>query len=133
MTLTHAPLFVGLLMLLHFALGLNTSWLRKRTRILKYGDTSNPRVFAAERAHGNNVEHAMAMSIMLIALELMGAPKLAIAWLGAGCVLARLLRTGGFLLRVRPMGFGGVVLTYTCEAALSIWLVRAGARAMLLF
>ena len=122
--LTHAPLFVGLLGLLLVGLGLNSSRLRVKLRIFR-GDGGNPAMGAAERAHGNTVEHALPLMVMLVVLELMGVAKSSIVLLGTLIVLARVLRAAGLLTHVRAVGMTGVVLTYLLELVMAVWLVSA--------
>ena len=129
MNLTHSPFFVGLLMLLLLALGLNASWLRRSLKIYA-GSGGNPKMHAAERAHGNTVEHALPLALLLVLLESMGAPKTAILVLGCLAVLARALRAAGFLLRSPVMGMSGVVTTYSVEGVMAVWLTMLGYTAM---
>jgi len=121
---THAPLFVGLLALLLVGLGLNASRLRVKLRIFR-GDGGNPAMAAAERAHGNTVEHALPLMVMLVVLELMGVGKSSIVLLGTLMVLARVLRAAGMLAHIRAVGMTGVVLTYLLELVMGVWLVSA--------
>ena len=120
--LTHSPLFVGLLSLLLLALGLNSSRLRVKLGIYR-GDGGNPAMAAAERAHGNTLEHAVPLMILLVLLELSGVAKGTIVALGTVAVLVRVLRAGGMLMRVRPIGMTGVVGTYLLEGLMATWLV----------
>ena len=128
-SVTHAPLFAGLLVLLLFGLGLNASRMRVKLRIFR-GDGGNPAMAAAERAHGNTVEHALPLMVLLVLLELMGVGKGLIALLGTLIVLARVLRSAGMLAQVRAVGMTGVVMTYLLELVMSVGTISASLRAM---
>ena len=128
MTLTHAPFFVGLLLLLTTALGLNSSRVRVKLKIF-YADGGNPEMRGAERAHGNNIEHAIPLALLLLSLEWQGVSKSAILILGSLAVLARILRSADFL-KLAPVGMAGVATTYTLELVMSAWLIALGWRAM---
>src|SRR5258708_18793197 len=116
---TQSPLYVGLLMMLVLLLGLNASRMRVKLKIY-LGDGGNKAMAAAERAHGNTVEHAMPLAILLVMMEVTGAPKSAIPVLGSLAVAARALRSGGMLARLKAAGLTGVVMTYGLEAVMSI-------------
>ena len=130
-TLTHSPLFVGLLGFLLLGLGLNSSFWRVKLKIYR-GDGGNSLMGAAERAHGNTVEHALLLMILLVVLELMGVSKSSIATLGTLAVLVRVLRAAGMLSKLlpggvpafmKPVGMTGVAGTYLLEGAMAVWLV----------
>lgn len=127
-TLTHAPLYVGLLGVLIALLGINTS--RHRLRTSAFADFGNDETLRrASRAHGLAVEHGVPLAIFLIVLELQGAGKGTIDVLGCAILAGRLLHPTGTLLKVRPAGRTGVVLTYGLEVVMSIWIVVLAIRA----
>ncbi len=129
MTLTHAPLFVALMMLLLTLLGMNSSRMRVKLKIF-YADGGNLDMRAAERAHGNGVEHMVPLSILLVLLELGGVSKQAIVVLGVLCVLIRLAKAAGTVFRVRQVGAPLAGLTYGLELVMSGWLIATASRLM---
>ena len=123
MSLPHASLAAGLVGLLVFALGLNTSLRRMRTGIYK-SDGGDEGLRRASRAHGLAVEHGVLLIVLLALLELQGAPAQALLALAVSIVVVRLWSALSTLrlLTVVP-GSVSAGLTYTLEFVLSAWLL----------
>ena len=116
----HTGALIGLLI---FALGLNTSLRRMKTGIYK-GDGGDEPLRRASRAHGLAVEHGPLLVLLLLLLELQGAPAQALLYVGIAIVVARAWAAISMLglLRALP-GSIPAGLTYTLEFALPVWLL----------
>jgi uncharacterized membrane protein YecN with MAPEG domain len=90
---------------------------------------SGPGFERLHRAHGNAVEHAPLLLILLFIAEALGARPITLLAAAVGIVLARFLHAAGMLLRrggPQPLQRVGAGLTYLLEAGLGvIVLVRA--------
>lgn len=116
-----SSIFAALSGLLVLGLGLHTSLLRLRLRIFA-GDGGNEALRRASRAHGLAVEHVILMVLLLVLLELQGAPRGAIVALGSAILVARAIAAAGTLGFFRS-GISGATLTYLIEFALPAWLL----------
>jgi uncharacterized membrane protein YecN with MAPEG domain len=128
-TLTHSPFFVALLFLLVTTLALNTSRHRLRTRV-RFGDGGDDSLRRASRAHGNAIEHVTVIAILLVLLEYQGAAKTWIAVLGTAALMARALHAAAFIGKIRRIGLVGVVITYSLELLLGVWVAANGLNTM---
>lgn len=97
---------------------------------LKYsqglGVNDNPAFEAAVRAHGNLVEHAPIVLIMLALGELNGLPVQWIYWTGMAFIAGRLLHAWGMVRGVggpHPARMLGILLTWAVMAVLCVLLV----------
>jgi uncharacterized membrane protein YecN with MAPEG domain len=124
-TLRVTPVIAAALGLLLFAFGLRTTQLRLRYRV-RFGDGGHNDLANISRAHGNLVEHAMPLLLLLLIWELQGAPRRSLVIAGILIVIARVLHAVGFVRRNFRVHVPGAALTYALEAALSLAvLVRA--------
>jgi uncharacterized membrane protein YecN with MAPEG domain len=123
MMVPHAAHTGALIGLLIFALGLNTSLRRVRTGIFK-GDGGDEALRRASRAHGLAVEHGVVLVLLLLLLELQGAPAHALFYVGFAIVVARAWAAISMLglLRAIP-GSIPATLTYALELGLPVWLL----------
>lgn len=94
----------ALLSLLLIGLSLNVSRLRLRHRV-SFGDSGNPALVAAIRAHGNSLEQSLLFIVLLFLLESHGAagslwvPGLALAFVVLRLLYCAALFGRGLLLR----------------------------------
>jgi uncharacterized membrane protein YecN with MAPEG domain len=128
--LTHSPFFVALLLLFVTGLALNTSRNRLRTRVT-FGDGGDESLRRASRAHGNAIEHVTVIAILLVLLEVQGVGKAWIVALGSAALAARALHAAAFIGKIRRIGRVGVVLTYSLELLLGVWVALNGSRTIL--
>lgn len=135
--MTIALLSVGMLGLLIFLLGANVSRERRSAAATQHEAESNPesKLRKAIRAHGNCIEYAPMLSLMILAIGL-AIPAL-MSWQVAGLMLAAVasryihavgILTGGSVHASNPMKFIGALGTYLTGLALSVILIiRAAA------
>lgn len=92
--LSVTPLYAGLAALLYLALSVRTIRARRRAR-LALGTGNDPALLRAVRVHGNAAEYVPLALLLLLLLELQGAPLLLLHGLGAALLLARLIHARG--------------------------------------
>jgi uncharacterized membrane protein YecN with MAPEG domain len=90
---------------------------------VRHGDGGHLDLANASRAHGNLVEHALPLLLLLLLWELQGASAVALTIAGALIVVARVLHATGFTLGKRRIHVGGAGLTYALEVGLSVTLL----------
>ncbi|MBS2023197.1 MAG: MAPEG family protein [Deltaproteobacteria bacterium] len=122
--LTHAPLYVGLLMGLVILLAVIVSLMRMVKRIY-LGDGGDKQMQKAIRRHMNSLEHATVFCVLLVVFELAGGPKGAIDWIGGAAVVLRVLHAVGFG-RWRRLTMPTMVVAYSLEAFLCGWVLLLG-------
>jgi uncharacterized protein len=113
------------LCLLITALSLNISRLRIRYRI-SYGHGNHKDLEVAVRAHGNALEQAVLMLILLGLLEGMPADTSLLQGLAIGFVVARVLHAGAALSRqllLRQVSHAATVLLQLACACAIVWKV----------
>ena len=100
------------------ALAANVIRMRYRTRT-RFGDTGNPEMMRAIRAHGNNTEYVPIALILLLLSHNLGAGLPLIHAIGLPLTVGRMLHAAGFLLRRQetPTGhsylrLSGMILTF---------------------
>jgi uncharacterized protein len=99
-------LYASLAVLLILRLSLSVIKLRRKNRIL-VGDGGNEELQLAIRTHANAVEYIPITLLLLLTLELNGAPKLLIHILGVTLMTGRIIHAMGFPakdLRKRILG-----------------------------
>lgn len=126
--LRYSPFFVGLLFLFITALGLRTSYLRRRFGIFA-GDGGNKELHRASRAHGLGVEHGVPLAILLVLLELQGAQKGTVIALGILILAVRAAAAAGTTLAEKRLGPIGAAGTYCTEILLASWVLINSLRA----
>ncbi|MBT4519407.1 MAG: MAPEG family protein [Halieaceae bacterium] len=114
---------ISLLGLLVFALGFNVSMARNSSGSM-YGSDADPesRLYKAQRAHGNTIEYAPILAIIMFALGQVEQPDWVI-WSIVAATLSRFLLVAGIILpatmaRPNPMRFLGALGTYLAGFAL---------------
>ncbi len=110
-------LYGGLCALLQTLLGINIS-LRRMVQKVYVGAQLDKSWQMRIRAHGNAAEWIPLGIVLLLALELSGAPSLPLHVLGGAFFVARLLHATGFLTGL-PLSVAGASLTYTALSAMS--------------
>ncbi len=108
---------IALLGLLVFSLGLNVSVARAHAKTIYGGEVNaESRLFKAQRAHGNTIEYAPMLAVMMLALALTETAAW-VNWVMALAVFFRYLFVIGILLpatmaKPNPMRFLGALGTY---------------------
>lgn len=127
----YALLSVGLLGLLVFVLGLNVSRIRGSVMHTQHEEEGNPKspLRKAIRAHGNCIEYAPTLALLILALGLR-LPLMPwwIAALMLAAVAARYVHAAGVLTSAsihtaNPLKFIGALGTYITGSVLSVLLV----------
>lgn len=90
-----SPLYMGLIGLLTLYLSVLVSRNRQEHKV-STGDGDVPALFKAIRVHANMIENAPLALILLLAVELQGAPGWMVHALGAAFVGGRILHAYGF-------------------------------------
>src|ERR1700704_335705 len=100
------------------ALAANVIRMRYRTRT-RFGDSGNPQMMRAIRAHGNNTEYVPIALILLLLSHNLGAGLPLIHAIGLPLTVGRILHAAGFLVagQETPTGhsylrFSGMILTF---------------------
>ncbi len=120
--MNHLPitlLYGSLSFLLLNLLGLNTS----RARISRkayIGDTPDPDLTRVIRAHGNASEWVPGLVLMLLLLELSGAPRNYLHIFGIAMVVGRLLHPIGVWTKT-PLTSIGATITFLLMAIMPIY------------
>lgn len=128
--ITVTPLYAGLLALLFLALSIRAIAARRRAR-LALGTGDNAALLRATRVHGNFAEYVPLALLLLLLLELQGAPVLLLHTLGIALLLARLLHAIGvaranenFRYRVAGMGLTLTMIGVAAPANLALAALR---------
>jgi uncharacterized membrane protein YecN with MAPEG domain len=112
MTLVHSPLYAALLGFILLALSARVIVYRRSHKI-SLGDTGDKALLKRMRAQSNFVEYAPMGLILLVLVELTGAPAIAVHVLGLMLVAGRAMHGYGFSStpQVMQMRVGGMILT----------------------
>lgn len=112
MTLAVTPLYAALLTLLYLALTARVVRYR-RANLISLGDGDDKALLKRIRAQANCVEYAPLGVVLLLLIELTGAPALALHLLGIALLAGRVLHAIGFSSTPQkmPLRFIGMVLT----------------------
>ena len=105
-----SPIYAGLLALLIIWLSVRVSIVRRQKKV-STGDGGEKALFKAIRVHSNSIENIPVAIILLVLLELQGAPGWAVHFAGAPFLVARLLHDYG-LGRERQFVAGRVYGAY---------------------
>ena len=125
---------ISLLGLLIFALGFNVSMNRNSSGAMYGGDIEpESRLYKAQRAHGNTIEYAPILAILMFALGQAEQPSWVI-WSMVVATFCRFLFVAGILLpatmaKPNPMRFLGALGTYLAGFALVAALIIQGVNA----
>lgn len=117
-------IYAALCGLLLFALSLNVSRTRGKYKV-SLGDGGHEELMRAIRAQGNFVEYTPLVLLLLLLLELKGAPVLALHILGAGYFVSRVLHGLGMIMNARPNPMRGIGagVTWLVLIIASVWLL----------
>lgn len=112
MTLAITPLYAGLITLIFLALTVRVVRYRRANQ-LSVGDYGDKALLARMRAQGNCAEYAPIGLILLLLVELQGAPGIAVHILGLMLLAGRAMHAYGFSQhpQIMPLRVGGMVLT----------------------
>ncbi len=118
LVLKMTALYIVLNAVIMIALAANVIRMRYRTRT-RFGDSSNPEMLRAIRAHGNNTEYVPIALILLLLVHSLGGGLPLIHAIGLSLTVGRMLHAAGFLLRGQetPTGHSylrmvGMILTF---------------------
>jgi uncharacterized membrane protein YecN with MAPEG domain len=118
LVLKMTALYIVLNAAIMVALAANVIRMRYRTRT-RFGDSSNPEMLRAIRAHGNNTEYVPIALILLFLAHSLGGGLPLIHAIGLPLTVGRVLHATGFLLRGHetPTGhsylrMAGTILTF---------------------
>jgi uncharacterized membrane protein YecN with MAPEG domain len=118
LVLKMTALYIVLNAAIMVALAANVIRVRYRTRT-RFGDSSNPEMMRAIRAHGNNTEYVPIALILLLLAHHLGGGLPLIHAIGLPLTVGRILHGFGFLLRGHetPTGhsylrLSGMILTF---------------------
>jgi uncharacterized membrane protein YecN with MAPEG domain len=122
-------LYAGLIGILLLVTAARISRLRGSLKI-GVGDGGNPELLRAIRVHGNLVEWALPVLLLLLIAELNRAPALFLHACGAALVVGRILHAVGFS---RSPGesvgrFAGTLATWLVLLVLSVWAIWTALR-----
>ncbi|WP_262964144.1 MAPEG family protein [Methylobacter psychrophilus] len=122
-------LYASLLALLIVRLSLSVIKLRRKNRII-VGDGGNEELQLAIRTHANALEYIPITLLLLLTLELNGAPKILIHILGSTLIIGRIIHAIGLPaknLRKRVLGMQITIYLLIALAILNIlFLVFSG-------
>lgn len=111
--LSATPLYAGLSALLYLALSVQVIRVRIRQQVMQ-GDGGDKVMMKAMRTHANCGEYMPISLILLLLVELQGAPMWAVHTLGTMFIAGRLMHAIGFGRhpQIIPMRQGGMILTF---------------------
>ena len=112
-------LYASLLALLIVRLTLSVIKLRRKNRI-SVGDGGNEELQLAIRTHANAVEYIPIALLLLLMLELNGAPKILIHILGATLIIGRIIHAMGLPAKNLKRRVLGMQITIYLLIALAI-------------
>lgn len=123
-----AVMCIGLLGLLVFSLGFLVSITRSRVGVIggRPDDPADP-LFKAIRAHGNSIEYAPMLSVLMYAVAATGGSSW-LHWFMWGATASRYTLVAGILLsptldQPHPLRFAGALGTYACGVVLAVGLI----------
>ena len=125
---TIATLAIGSLFLLVALLAIRVSLLRMQKGIY-LGDGGDKQLHRAIRRHGNSLEHATGLSLLLLCADLLAAPRPLLIGFAVAAVAARVIHAAGFG-RARKLTIPATVVTYTAEVLLAAGLLALAVRAL---
>jgi len=121
---------VGVQCGLLFALGLNVSLARNKSKVSGYFDPADKKyssLYAAQRAHGSQSEWAPAFAILFLACHMMQAPTLVTFVAGwatvARCIHCYALAFTGSLVKPTPLRKYAAISTYLSGFVLSSFVI----------
>lgn len=124
MTLVHSPLYAALLGFILVVLSARVIVYRRSHKI-SLGDTGDKALLKRMRAHSNFTEYAPFGLILLVLIELSGAPAIAVHVLGVMLVTGRAVHAYGFSStpQVMRLRVGGMMLTLSTIVLSSVGLL----------
>jgi uncharacterized membrane protein YecN with MAPEG domain len=124
MTVTILPIYASLIALLYVALSVRVVRYRRANKI-SVGDHGHKALEARMRAQANCGEYAPIGLVLILLVELQGAPAVAIHILGLMLLIGRLMHAIGFSKHPQIMGLrvGGMVLTFSTLVFSSLGLI----------
>jgi hypothetical protein len=123
MTVPATALYGALGAILHIVLSANVSRVRVKVGIFLDPKAPPPELYQAMRAQGNLVEYLPLALVLLLVMELMGAPSTFLHALGGALILVRLLHAAGVLsqkIPLRAIGSAGTFLLLIVEAVYTL-------------
>jgi uncharacterized membrane protein YecN with MAPEG domain len=117
MTLSITPIYAALIAALYLFLSARVITYRRGHRV-NLGDEGDSKLLRRVRAHANCAEYAPFALVLLLLIELQGAPSVALHVLGLSLLVGRLMHGIGLSLRRQnfTLRVGGMALTLTMIA-----------------
>lgn len=127
MPLTATPLYAGLAALLFLYLSVRVIGTRQAEKV-SVGDGANKAMIKAMRTQSNCAEYAPISLLLLMLVELQGAPIWAVHVLGLMFLSGRVLHAIGFgrTPQIIPLRKSGMLLTFAMLALSALGLVAHG-------
>ncbi|CUH63722.1 Inner membrane protein YecN [Thalassovita autumnalis] len=124
MPLAATPLYAGLAALLFLYLSVRVIGTRRSEKV-SVGDGANKAMIKAMRTHSNCAEYAPISLLLLLLVELQGAPTWAVHVLGVMFLAGRLLHAIGFgrTPQIIPLRKSGMILTFAMMALSALGLI----------
>lgn len=97
-----AALYVGISALILLALSLNVGRQRSRLNSFALGSIGDTKLAGAVRAHGNFIEYAPIVLLMILVLALMKASVILLHLLGIVFIVARIFHAAGMMTEKQP-------------------------------
>lgn len=115
-------LYAGLSGVLFAALSLNVSRVRHAVNPA-FGDTSNPDLQRAIRAHGNCAEYLAWLFVLLFLAEASGGGSMLLHVFGGLVFAARVVHAAGMLGKIGALTATGATLNYTALFGLAVYVL----------
>jgi hypothetical protein len=124
MPLIATPLYAGLAALLFLYLSVRVIGTRQSEKV-SVGDGANKAMIKAMRTQSNCAEYAPISLLLLLLVELQGAPTWAVHALGVMFLAGRLLHAIGFgrTPQIIPLRKSGMILTFAMMALSALGLI----------
>ncbi|MGF7159700.1 hypothetical protein FHS85_001319 [Rhodoligotrophos appendicifer] len=117
--LTASPLYAGVLTLLFLILSARVMQMRGRAKVM-FGSAGDPDFERVIRAHGNFVEYAPLGILLLLILEVIGAPNILVNVFGVLLLIGRFAHAAGLAGSRHIIALRGAGMLFTLLALLGL-------------